>query len=171
MNGLMGGYGFIYPGGAKLYNLTGEQLFTGWCKAVKKCGVATAVGWKEWLALDPNVQATWDGAAAALSKRITSLTTVEEFLTLFSGSLNPSWITIDVMTVAKELVDNWPGYFDFSDDSTCNAVGDVWLFKASKLTAKVTDVDGTKLKLRLDNGTETDWTEESEVAKSATKGV
>ena len=167
----MNGFAFQYNPGVKLYSLTGEQLFAGWCKAVRKCGVATATGWKEWLALDPNVQATWNGAAAALNKRITSLTTVEEFLTLFSGSLNPSWITIDVMTVAKELVDNWPGYFDFSGIEGTNYLGDVWLFKASKLHAKVIGVDGTMVKLKLSNGTETDWTEEAEVAMSATKSV
>ena len=167
----MNGFAFQYNPGVKLYSLTGEQLFAGWCKAVRKCGVATAVGWQEWRQLDLSIQTTWNRAADALNNRVTSLSTVEEFLSLFSGSLNPSWITIDVMTAAKELVDNWSGYFDFSDDSTCNAVGDVWLFKASKLTAKVTDVDGTKLKLHLDNGTETDWTEEAEVAMSATKSV
>jgi len=169
--GVLGYRGIIYNPNTSLYNLTGEQLFDGWCKAVQKIGIATKTGRKNWRALDPSVQSVWCIAATALNARVTALRTAEEFIALFFGQLNPAWITPDVMAAAKELVDNWAGYFDFSGNISCNAKGDVWLFKASGLKAKVIDVAGTKLKLRLANGTETDWIEESEVAKSATKSA
>ena len=164
------GYRVIYAL-TPIYNLSAEQLFEGWRKAVVKCKVATPRGLASWNQLSPNVVSAWQDAARNLQKRATPLTSAEEFLTLFMGSLNPSWITPDVMAVVKELVDNWAGYFDFSANTSLNAKGDVWLFKASKLKATVLDVDGTKLKLRLANGTETDWIEEDVVAKSATKSV
>ncbi len=145
--------------------MTGEELYGGWARAATKLG-KSVVAWPMFV---PRVQAWWERLAGFIGNHVPASGLHFLEAVAFCGE---NWFgQPEILSIADELVSNWVGYFDFTSvrAETENTKGDVWLFKASGLKATVLDVDGTKLKLKLQNGTETDWLEASEVVKGATK--
>lgn len=147
--------------------MTGKQLYDGWTRAAFKTDGSLCVSWSS---LTPTFMATWDSIAGTI-ERLGPPPSAQVFIGSFGSSVAPDPM---IWVIAEELVKNWAGYYynftGISDasDSSEHIKGDMWLFKASGIKAKVLDVAGSKLRLSI-NGTETDWIEVEELAKSAKK--
>ena len=144
--------------------MTGEQLYDGWVRAVNKVAPNKAVlSWHHMYFIH---QSVWNKVAEDVNQM--GPPDARGFVAAFGRYASPDPM---VTQIAEELCTNWSGYFDMTsigEASSEHAEGDVWLFKASGIKAKVQAVSGTQVILKI-NGANTGWIEVEELAKDAKK--